>query len=204
MRRAEVTRKTSETDVRAAIGLDGPPGFTGTTGLHFLDHMLSAFARHGGFALEVRCRGDLHVDEHHSVEDTAIALGQALAKAVGDKAGLARFGHSYVPMDEALVRAALDLSGRPFLVWKVPRLRERVGDLPVELAEHFFHSLAQHGGVTLHIECLHGTNQHHVLEAVWKAVAKALGAAVTVDPRAGGAVPSTKGTLSEGSPSEST
>jgi imidazoleglycerol-phosphate dehydratase len=197
VRHAEVTRKTSETEVRAAIGLDGPPGFRGATGLHFLDHMLSAFARHGGFALEVQCRGDLHVDEHHSVEDTAIALGQALAKAVGDKAGIARFGHSYVPMDEALVRAALDLSGRPFLVWKVPRLRERVGDLPVELAEHFFHSLAQHGGVTLHVECLSGTNQHHVLEGVWKAVGKALGFAVSPDPRSGGVVPSTKGTLSE-------
>ena len=193
-RRAAVERRTAETHVQVTLDLDGQGQFAGTTGLGFLDHMLAAFAKHGLLDLEVRTRGDLHIDEHHSVEDTAITLGQALAEALGDKAGISRFGHSYVPMDEALVRAALDLSGRPWLVWKAPRLRERVGDLPVELAEHFWHSFAQHGGVTLHVECLYGSNQHHILEGVWKAVGRALSLAVAPAPRGGG-VPSTKGSL---------
>ena len=196
-RRVEFVRKTLETEVEVRLDLDGSGSWKGGTGLGFLDHMLAAFARHGLFDLELRARGDLHVDEHHTVEDAGIALGQAVARATGDKAGLARFGHAYVPMDEALVRAVLDLSGRPWLAWKSPRLRERIGDLPVELAEHFWHSFAQHAQLTLHVECLAGQNQHHVLEATWKAVARALAAAVTVSPRIQGAL-STKGSLAEG------
>jgi imidazoleglycerol-phosphate dehydratase len=193
-RRVEVSRKTSETDVRVVLDLDGRGQSTVATGIGFLDHMLSAFAKHGLFDLEVRCAGDLHIDEHHTVEDTAITIGQAIAKAVGDKSGLTRFGHAYVPMDESLVRAALDLSGRPWLTWKVPRLREKVGELPVELAEHFFFSLAQHAQLTLHVEALSGTNQHHLLEASWKALARALREAVAIDPRVSGPL-STKGVL---------
>lgn len=197
-RTARVERRTAETQVVVALDLDGKGTFQGATGLGFLDHMLAAFAKHGHLDLEVRAKGDLHIDEHHSVEDTAITLGQAVAQAVGDKAGLLRFGHSYVPMDEALVRAVIDLSGRPWLVWRSPRLRERIGDLPVELAEHFFHSFAQHAQATLHVECLYGSNQHHILEGTWKAVGRALSQAVTRSPRVEG-VPSTKGSLREAS-----
>lgn len=198
-RQARVERRTKETDVTVALDLDGQGAHQGSSGLGFLDHMLHAFARHGRFDLELRCRGDLHVDEHHSVEDTALTLGQAVLQACGDCAGLTRFGHAYVPMDEALVRAVVDLSGRPWLEWKVPVLRERIGDLPVELAEHFWRSFAQEARLTLHVECLAGTNQHHVLEATWKAVARALAMAVAIDPRVVG-VPSTKGTLREATP----
>lgn len=194
-RRVSLERKTRETHVQVALDLDGRGDFEGGTGLGFLDHMLAAFARHGQLDLTVRCQGDLHVDEHHSVEDVALTLGSAMAAATGDRAGLARFGHSYVPMDEALVRAVLDLSGRPWLEWKVPRLRERVGDLPVELAEHFWRSFAQQGALTLHVECLYGANQHHILEAVWKAAGRAV--AQAVGPSEGGGVLSTKGSLRE-------
>jgi imidazoleglycerol-phosphate dehydratase len=198
-RRARIERRTKETEVVVALDLDGQGSHRGGSGLGFLDHMLAAFARHGRFDLELACQGDLHVDEHHSVEDAALVLGQAVAAACGDCAGLTRFGHAYVPMDEALVRAVVDLSGRPFLAWKVPVLRERIGDLPVELAEHFWRSFAQEARLTLHVECLAGANQHHVLEATWKAVARALAMAVARDPRVVG-VPSTKGTLREGGP----
>ncbi len=194
-RRVSLERKTKETHVQVVLDLDGRGELEGGTGLGFLDHMLAAFAKHGHLDLTVRCTGDLHVDEHHSVEDVALTLGQAVAAATGDRAGLARFGHSYVPMDEALVRAVIDLSGRPWLVWKAPRLRERVGDLPVELAEHFWHSFAQQGALTLHVECLYGSNQHHILEAAWKAVGRAL--AQAVGPSRGEGVMSTKGSLRE-------
>lgn len=193
-RAATVSRKTSETEVRVSLALDGTGRADVTTGIGFLDHMLAAFARHGLFDLEVACTGDLHVDEHHSVEDVAITLGQAVARAASDKAGLARFGAAWTPMDEALARAVIDLSGRPYLVWKAPVLREQIGGLPVELAEHFFSSFAVHAGATLHVECLYGSNQHHVLEAIWKSVGRALRQAVAVDPRIEGAL-STKGTL---------
>lgn len=194
-RRVSLERRTRETHVQVELDLDGRGEFAGGTGLGFLDHMLAAFAKHGHLDLTARCQGDLHIDEHHSVEDVALTLGQAVAEATGDRAGLARFGHAYVPMDEALVRAVIDLSGRPFLVWKVPRLRERVGDLPVELADHFWRSFAQQGALTLHVECLHGDNQHHVLEAVWKAVGRALAQAVA--PSRVDGVLSTKGSLRE-------
>ncbi len=196
-RRATVERNTSETQIRVSLELDGTGENTISTGIGFLDHMLSAFSRHGHFDLELTCRGDLHIDSHHSVEDCAITLGQAFGKALGDKAGVTRFGHSFVPMDETLVRATIDLSGRPFAVWKVPSLREKVGDLPVDLAAHFWASFAEHSRTTLHIECLYGTNQHHVFEGVWKACGRALADAVAMSGR-GDAVPSTKGTLTEG------
>jgi len=198
-RRIEHLRHTSETRVRVHLDLDGSGRHEVHSGIGFLDHMIGAFAKHGLFDLELRCEGDLRVDEHHSVEDSAIALGQAVAKALGDRAGLARYGAAYVPMDEALLRACVDLSGRPFLVWKVPRLREVIGDLPVELAGHFWRSFAEHAGLTLHVECLYGDNQHHILEGAWKACGRALAQAVGRDPRVSG-VPSTKGRLTEGDP----
>lgn len=188
-------RRTKETLVQVTLDLDGKGEFEGGTGLGFLDHMLGAFAKHGHFDLSARCKGDLHIDEHHTVEDVALTLGQCVLQATGDRAGIARFGHSYVPMDEALLRAVIDLSGRPWSVWKVPRLRERVGDLPVELAEHFWHSFAQTGALTLHVECLYGSNQHHILEGVWKACGRALRMAVSPSGQAG--VLSTKGSLRE-------
>ncbi len=193
-RRAESSRDTSETKIRVSLDLDGSGRASVASGLGFLDHMLTAWAKHARFDLELTCDGDLEIDEHHSVEDAAIVLGRAFAEAVGDKAGIERFGTSWVPMDEALVRAVVDLSGRPWLTWKVPALREMVGDLPVELAPHFWRSFAEQARVTLHVECLDGNNQHHVLEAVWKSCGRALAAAVC---RTGGDdVPSTKGTLS--------
>jgi imidazoleglycerol-phosphate dehydratase len=195
-RRAEVLRQTAETRVRVVLDLDGSGRHEVSTGIGFLDHMVGAFSKHGLFDLELNCEGDLHIDEHHSVEDSALALGQAFAQALGDKAGIVRFGTAHVPMDETLVRVSLDLSGRPFLVWKVPRLRELIGDLPVELASHFFRSFAEHCGLTLHVECLYGENQHHILESAWKGLGRALRDAVARDPRVVG-VPSTKGTLTE-------
>lgn len=193
-RRAEIERTTSETSIRGVLDLDGTGVAVVESGLGFLDHMLTAWAKHGRFDLELTCRGDLEVDEHHSVEDCAIVLGRAFAAATADKAGIERFGTAFVPMDEALVRAVVDLSGRPHLTWKVPALREMIGDLPVELAPHFWRTFTEHARVTLHLECLDGDNQHHVLESVWKASARALAAAVS--RRAGATdVPSTKGTL---------
>jgi imidazoleglycerol-phosphate dehydratase len=193
-RRAVRARATRETDVRVAIDLDGKGEARVSTGIGFFDHMLAQLARHGLFDLEVSCAGDLEVDGHHTVEDVALALGEALGEAIGDKAGVARFGSAYVPMDEALARAVVDLSGRPFLVYRVANTRERVGSLDVELVEHFFQSLATAARVTLHVELLYGRNEHHIVEACFKAVARALAAAVRRDPRVEG-VPSTKGSL---------
>lgn len=193
-RRAERRRTTRETDVRVAVELDGSGAATVATGIGFLDHMLAQFARHGLFDLEVSCQGDLHIDAHHTVEDVAITLGEAIGEALGDKAGIVRFGSAYVPMDEALARAAIDVSGRPFLVFKVANPRDRVGDLDVELVEHFWQSLATAARCTLHVELLYGRNQHHIVESCFKAVARALSAAAARDPRVVG-VPSTKGTL---------
>ena len=174
---ATASRETAETRVSVSLALDGGPT-TGATGVGFLDHMLDLFARHGGFGLEVSCAGDLHVDDHHTVEDVGIVIGQALREALGDKAHIARYGHAYVPMDEALARAVVDLSGRFALHFDADFARERVGDLSTELVEHFFRSLAEHAGMNLHLSVLYGRNDHHKIEALFKAAARALRMAV--------------------------
>lgn len=195
MRTATVTRKTSETDVTITVNLDGTGQRAIQTGIGFYDHMLEQLARHGLFDLEIRTVGDLHIDAHHTVEDTAIALGEAFRQALGDRAGITRYGHAYVPMDETLARVALDISGRPFLVWKVGFTQSRLGEMDTELFWHVFHSFAQAAGITLHAEALYGSNNHHIAEGLFKALARALKQAVAIDPRQAGSVPSTKGTL---------
>lgn len=194
-RSANAHRQTKETDVSVALALDGDgSGAQINTGVPFLDHMLELFARHGLFDLAVECRGDLHIDDHHSVEDVAISLGQAFAQALGDKAGVTRYGSALVPMDESLCRAVVDLSGRFYLVYEVETTRQTVGNFSVELAEHFWRSFAEAARISLHIDLLRGRNTHHILEATFKATARALRQAVELDPRASG-VPSTKGVL---------
>ena len=193
-RSARVERKTRETDIVLALNLDGEGRSRIRTGVGFLDHMLTSLATHARFDLDVRCKGDLHVDAHHSVEDVGIALGQALKQALGDKKGIVRFGHAYVPLDEALTRAVVDLSGRPWLHFGVQFRAQRVGDLPTELFEDFFWALVDHGRFNLHLDVLRGRNAHHVAETLFKATARALAAAVARDPRVVG-VPSTKGSL---------
>jgi len=193
-RQAEITRKTKETDVRIVLRLDGAGEGRINTGVPFLDHMLDLFTRHGLFDLEVTCRGDLHIDDHHSVEDIAICLGRAFAEAVGDKQGIARFGAAYVPMDEALARSVVDLSGRAYLVYHVKNTRSKIGTFATELAEHFWHSFAEHCKCNLHVEVFYGRNQHHIIEAVFKATARALAQATRMDERIKG-VMSTKGAL---------
>lgn len=193
-RTGEAKRKTRETDVAVSITLDGTGLSKISTGVGFLDHMLELFARHGLFDLEVECRGDLHIDDHHSVEDIGITLGEAFAAALGDKAGIERYGHAYVPMDETLVRAVVDLSGRAYTVYNVPVIRPLIGGFAVEMAEHFWRSFAESTKANLHIELLYGRNQHHILEAVFKATARALAQATCANPRIIG-VQSTKGRL---------
>jgi imidazoleglycerol-phosphate dehydratase len=195
MRSATITRKTSETDVAITVNLDGTGTRIISTGIGFYDHMLEQLARHGLFDLDIKTVGDLHIDAHHTVEDTAIALGEAFRAALGDRAGITRYGHAYVPMDEALTRVALDISGRPFLVWKVAFTQSRLGEMDSELFWHVFHSFAQAAGITLHVECFYGSNNHHIVESCFKALARALRQAVEIDPRQSGRVPSTKGTL---------
>ena len=194
-RTAEVRRETSETSIRASLDLDGTGIARVATGIGFLDHMLTALARHALLDLELEARGDLHVDFHHTTEDAGIVIGQALTQALGDKRGVRRYGHAVVPMDEALVEAAVDLSGRPFLAWSVAFARPKIGEMDTELFEEFFRALAMNGLVTLHLRQLAGHNAHHVAEACFKAAARALRAACEPDPRAAGAVPSTKGSL---------
>jgi len=193
-RRAVVKRKTRETDIELSLGLDGEGRSKIATGIGFLDHMLTAFATHGRFDLDVRCKGDLHVDAHHSVEDVGIALGQALKQALGDKQGVVRFGHAYCPLDEALSRCVIDLSGRPWLHFEVKFKAQRVGDMPTELFEDFFWALADHGRLNVHLDVLRGRNAHHIAETLFKASSRALSMAVARDPRVKG-VPSTKGSL---------
>ena len=195
MRNATVNRKTSETSVDVTVGLDGTGHADIATGIGFFDHMLDQVAKHAMIDLTVRADGDTHIDDHHTVEDTGIALGQALARALGDKAGIRRYGECSLPMDDTLVRAALDLSGRPWLGWGVTMTAGRVGTFDTELVREFFQALSTHGGITLHVDLVRGINSHHIAEASFKAVARALRMAVETDPRAGGAVPSTKGTL---------
>ena len=193
-RSAKVDRKTKETDVRVQLKLDGDGRSQISTGLPFLDHMLELFAKHGLFDLEIICRGDLEIDDHHSVEDIAITLGQALGQALGDKSGIRRYGEAVVPMDESLCRSVIDLSGRFYLVYEVPTRRQKIGAFSVELAEHFWRSLAETAKFNLHIDCLRGRNTHHMLEGTFKATARALRQAVERDPRITG-VMSTKGVL---------
>lgn len=194
IREACVQRKTKETDVRVGLNLDGDGQSRISTGLPFLDHMLDLFAKHGLFNLEVVCKGDLEIDDHHSVEDIAITLGRALTEALGDKTGIKRFGEAIVPMDEALCRSVLDLSGRFYLVYEVATRRQKIGNFSVELAEHFWQSFAETAKLNLHIDCLRGRNTHHMLEGTFKATARALRQAVEHDPRIAGVL-STKGVL---------
>ena len=195
MRKAEITRNTAETQISVSVNLDGTGKYDNQTGVGFFDHMLDQLSRHSMIDMTVRATGDLHIDDHHTVEDTGIALGQALAQAVGDKRGIRRYGECHLPMDDAQVRAALDLSARPFLVWNVDFPTAKIGTFDTELVREFFQALATHGGITLHIDQLHGFNSHHIAEAAFKAVARALRMAVEQDPRAGDALPSTKGAL---------
>ncbi len=194
MRTATVDRKTKETDVRVELNLDGSGQSSVLIGLPFLEHMLELFAKHGLFDLQITCRGDLEIDDHHSVEDIAITLGQALVQALGDKAGINRYGEALVPMDEALCRSVIDLSGRFYLVYEVAVRRQMIGNFSVELAEHFWRSFAETAKFNLHIDCLRGRNSHHILEGTFKATARALRAAVERNSRIIG-VPSTKGSL---------
>ena len=195
MRNATITRKTAETDISVEIALDGSGRHDTRTGVGFFDHMLDQLARHALLDLTVRCEGDRHIDDHHTVEDVGIALGQALAEALGDKRGIRRYGACLLPMDDALVRAALDLSGRPYLVWRVDLPTPKIGTFDCELVREFFQALSTHGGITLHVEALAGLNSHHIAEAAFKSVARALREAVESDPRASAAIPSTKGSL---------
>ncbi|MCX7960042.1 MAG: imidazoleglycerol-phosphate dehydratase HisB [Burkholderiales bacterium] len=195
MRTAEVERRTRETQVRVRVNLDGRGEAKLATGLPFFEHMLEQVARHGALDLEVEAGGDLHVDAHHTVEDVGITFGQALARALGDKAGIARFGHAYVPLDEALSRAVIDFSGRPGLFWNVKFTRALVGDFDVDLVREFFQGFVNHAQATLHVDNLRGENAHHQCETVFKAFARALRMAAAPDPRTGHSVPSTKGVL---------
>jgi len=193
-RQAEVSRKTRETDITVKLNLDGKGESRIATGIHFFDHMLTLFAKHGLFDLQVRCAGDIEVDGHHTVEDVGIALGEAFYQALGSKAGITRYGMAYVPMDETLGRSVVDLSGRPYLVCKAKFPSEKVGEMSTELVEEFFRALAVHARANLHVEVIYGKNSHHMAEAMFKATARAISAAVGRNPRVSG-VPSTKGVL---------
>ena len=195
MRTATLTRTTAETDITVEITLDGTGLYDNETGVGFFDHMLDQLARHALIDMKVRASGDLHIDDHHTVEDVGIALGQALSTAMGDKTGIRRYGACLLPMDDALVRCALDLSARPFLVWNVDLPRPKIGTFDTELVREFFQAFSTHGGITLHVDLLHGINAHHIAEAAFKAVARSLRDALEVDPRKPGAIPSTKGAL---------
>jgi imidazoleglycerol-phosphate dehydratase len=191
----EITRNTKETRIRVWIDLDGTGEAKVSTGIGFYDHMLESFARHGGFDLQVETVGDLHIDMHHTVEDTGIVLGQAVKQALDGFKGIRRFGHAYVPMDETLTRCALDLSNRPYLIWMVAFARPKVGEMDTELFKEFHHAFAMNAGACLHLETLYGDNTHHIAESGFKALARALRMAVEIDPKAGGQAVSTKGVL---------
>jgi len=195
MRRAEVMRKTREAQVRAAVNLDGEGRAKVATGIGFLDHMLEQLARHSLIDLEVEAKGDLHIDFHHTTEDTGIVIGQAVAEALGSRAGIQRYGDALIPMDETLTRVALDASNRPYLIWKVSFTKPKLGEMDTELFREWFHAFAQAAGLTLHVENLYGENNHHIIESCYKGLARALRAAVAIDPRKPDAVPSTKGVL---------
>ncbi len=195
MRKSTIVRNTSETEISVSVTLDGTGRHDLSTGIGFFDHMLEQLSRHSLIDMEISAQGDLHIDDHHTVEDTGIALGKALSEAVGDKAGIRRYGSCTLPMDDALIRATLDFSGRPFLVWAADPPSGRIGTFDTELAREFFHAVAVNGGLTVHIDRIRGVNSHHVVEATFKAFARALRTAIEVDPRAPEAIPSTKGAL---------
>lgn len=195
MRSASISRKTNETDVSVTIDLDGTGRHSIATGIGFYDHMLAQLARHSLMDLEIKTIGDLHIDGHHTAEDTALALGEAFTKALGERVGINRYGQAYAPLDEALSRAVVDISGRPYLVWKVAFSQPRLGEMDSELFREVLQAFAQKAGVTLHVENLYGVNNHHIIESCFKAVARALRMAITLDPRQKGMVPSTKGTI---------
>jgi imidazoleglycerol-phosphate dehydratase len=194
-RKAHIERATKETNLRLELNLDGDGKFSGHIGIGFLEHMFDLLARHAHIDLAIEAAGDLHVDPHHTIEDLGIVLGQALAQALGDKRGITRFGEAAIPMEETLARCAVDLCGRPYLHYNVPLAKERVGDFETELTEDFFRALAMNAALTLHLELVYGKNSHHIVEALFKAFARALRQAIALDPRAGGDIPSTKGVL---------
>lgn len=195
MRSASLTRTTTETEIALTLALDGTGRAEIATGVGFFDHMLDQLARHGLLDLTLSARGDLHIDDHHTVEDCGIAIGQALARALGDKRGIRRYAACHLPMDDAQVRVALDLSGRPYLVWNLAFPTQKIGTFDTELVREFFQALATHGGITLHVDLIHGLNSHHIAEAAFKALARALRDAIEIDPRRADAIPSTKGSL---------
>lgn len=195
MRTATLRRDTAETTIAVSLALDGEGRYRVATGIGFLDHMLEQLSRHSLIDLDVEAQGDLHIDQHHTTEDSALAIGAALARALGDRKGIQRFGTAYAPMDETLTRCSIDISGRPYTVWRVAFSQPKLGDFDTELFEHWFHSFAQAAGITLHVETLYGRNNHHIVESAFKALARALRAAIEIDPRKADSIPSTKGTL---------
>ena len=199
MRQVSIERKTKETKISVAINLDGSGTYNISTGIGFLDHMLEQLSRHSMIDLDVSAEGDLHIDFHHTTEDTGIVIGEAVKQALGDRAGITRYGSALVPLDEALTRVVVDCSNRPYLVWRVKFTQPKLGDMDTELFREWFQAFAQAGGLTLHVDNFYGENSHHIIESAYKALARALRQAVTIDRRAEGAIPSTKGTLSDGS-----
>ena len=195
MRQAEITRKTAETQIEVRVNLDGTGVYDNQTGVGFFDHMLDQLSRHSLIDMTIRAEGDLHIDDHHTVEDTGIALGQALVAALGDKTGIRRYGHFALAMDDTQVACALDLSARPYLVWNLEFPTQKIGSFDTELVREFFQALSTHGGITLHVDAIHGINSHHIAEAAFKSVARALREAIEPDPRMAGVLPSTKGAL---------
>ncbi len=195
MRKARIQRKTKETEIAVEVNLDGTGTYSISTGVGFFDHMLEQLSRHSRIDISLSAKGDLHVDQHHTVEDCGIALGQALAKALGDKRGIARYAHAYLPMDETLTRTALDISGRPYLIWHVAFPTQKTGSMDTELFREFFQAFSQNAGITLHIELLYGQNSHHIAESCFKGLARALADAITIDENAKNEIPSTKGQL---------
>jgi len=195
VRQASVERNTKETRIKASVALDGTGQYRIATGIGFLDHMLEQLSRHSLIDITLEAQGDLHIDFHHTTEDCGIVLGQAVAQALGERKGIERYGHAYIPMDETLSRVALDLSNRPYLVWKVAFTKPKLGEMDTELFKEFFQAFAQSAGMTLHVENLYGENNHHIVESCFKGLARALRLAIAIDPRKADAVPSTKGTL---------
>jgi imidazoleglycerol-phosphate dehydratase len=195
MRKSSVIRKTKETSIKADINLDGTGVYSIKTGIGFLDHMFEQLSRHSLIDISLEAEGDLHIDFHHTTEDSGYVIGEAVHKALGDKAGITRYAHAYIPMDETLTRVAIDISGRPYLIWKVDFSRDKIGEMDTELFKEWFQAFAQSAGITLHVENIYGTNNHHIIESCFKGLARSLRAAITIDERAKDAIPSTKGVL---------